>query len=258
MAEKPKKKTTAKKPTAKATPKKAPAKPVKKAAPKKAVAKKPVKKPVVKAVSKAVAKAKPKAKAAKPAVKKVAKVAKPAAKKAVKTAASAVKKAAKAVAKPAPAKAPSKATSAVPKKVAKPKKGKKAPAEPAVVKDAATLFAEQMATHEFSPAVASILRRGQSTGFLTSEDIDGVVGDDDALRKHINQTVKVLKIEVQTGPKPSANEGAEDKDTTPDVGQEEEEDTSDIQDDSVRMYLREIGRVPLSESNRETNRLMTR
>lgn len=229
--------------TAKAVAKKSPAK---KAAPKKpAVKAKAIKAVAKKAPAKSAAK-----KATKAAPKKVTKTAKVVAKKAApkSTAKASPKTPSKKPTAAKPAKTP-KATKAT--KAAKPKAGKgkaKTPPEP---KDPAKIFAEFISSEGLTPTAAAILRRGQSTGFITTEDLATAAGGDDALRKRLNSAVKALKIEIQQGHKEDTDEDDEKSDSSPDIGQQEEEETTDIQDDSVRMYLREIGRVPLLNAAQE-------
>lgn len=247
-------KTPPTKKAAKAAPKKVTktAKAVSKKSPAKKAA---TKKPVVK--TKAVSKAAPKKAAAKTTVKKTAKVAPKKAKAPVKKVVAKKPAPKKVAAKPAPKKAvasakppkPAKAVKAA--KATKPKGGKgkaKTPPEP---KDPAKIFAEFISSEGLTPTAAAILRRGQSTGFITTEDLDTAAAGDDALRKRLNSAVKALKIEIQQGHKDDSDDDDEKSDSSPDIGQQEEEETTDIQDDSVRMYLREIGRVPLLNAAQE-------
>ena len=182
----------------------------KKATAKKAVAKKAAKKVAPKKTTKKPAAKKPAAR--KPAPKKPAK-------------------------KAAPAKKPSKSAKAKAKAAAAAKK-----AEPVVQKSASELFAEVVLKHEFDKDVKKLLRRGQVSGFVSSEDIEETAKGDDELKKKVNSSLKKLNVEIHQAAK--KKEDGDDKDTAKDIDHEEEE-TSDIQDDSVRMYLREIGRVPL-------------
>lgn len=176
----------------------------------------------------------------------------------------AVKKAAKAPAKKAaakPTKAPAKA--AAKKKTAKPAARRKTNASrkagavqtsSKITESAAQKFANVTSAYEYPESIKAAMRRGQTTGFLTAEDVDRVIPNDaDELRKKTMSALKALDIEVQGAPKGrwDKDENDDDSDTEPDIGEQKEEETSDIQDDSVRMYLREIGRVPLINAAQE-------
>ena len=190
---------------------------------KKTTPKKTTKKPAKKPVSKKTA---PKKQTAPKKVAKKAPAKKAPTKKAVR------KPVAKKPAKKAPAK----------KAAKKPAKGKGKKAEPAVQKSASELFAEVVLKHEFGKVEKKLLRRGQVAGFVSTEDIEETAKGDDELKKKVTSSLKKLSVEIHQGAK--KKEDGDDKDTEKDIDHEEEE-TSDIQDDSVRMYLREIGRVPL-------------
>jgi RNA polymerase primary sigma factor len=197
-----------------------------KTAPKKKLAAKKTAKPAAK--SRAAVKAKPK----------------PKPKSQVKTKTTARSKVAKKV--PAKRSAPKKTTKPPAKPAAKsPGKARggrrRAPATPPVPVDPAAVLAKIASENRFPLGVETMIRRGQSTGFLSNEDIEKAVSGDDDLKKRVNSTLKTLKIEIHTSPKPSADDDDDDDKEKKD----EEEETTDIQDDSVRMYLREIGRVPL-------------
>ncbi len=159
-------------------------------------------------------------------------------------------------AKPVTSTMPAKGAAPPKKAPAKPRsKARKPVAPPAPPKDAATLFVELSSEHNFPPTVQAVLRRGQSTGFLTQEDVDKVVSSDNTeLKKKVTSTLKALAIEVHAAQKKSGwdkDDDKDDKDTEDDIGAKEEEETTDIQDDSVRMYLREIGRVTLLKAEQE-------
>ena len=157
----------------------------------------------------------------------------------------------KAIAKKPTAKRPVKKVA--PKKVPKAKgKGKgsaKAKPKPERELSPSEKFARIAARGEFSEDVIALLRRAQATGFVTTDEIAGAVGKKEDIKKKVNSSLRSLSIEVQTSPKKSEDDGDE-KDTSPDIDAQQEE-TTDIQDDSVRMYLREIGRVALLNKEQE-------
>ena len=186
------------------------------------------------------------------AVKKPARsAAKPKAKKAAKAPKKATPK------KPAPKAGPKPAAKPAPKaaKVAKAPKaagkgrgrGPRKPAEPPTPAELTSMI------RDFPTPVEALIRRGLTTGFITGEDIDKVVpASKDELRKKVNSTLKTLQVEVQQAEKRKGDDDEKkDGDTERDLDEEPEEDVSDIQDDSVRMYLREIGRVPLLNAAQE-------
>ena len=211
-------------------------------------AKKPAKKPAAPA-RKTAAPKKPAKAARKPVAKKAAKPkAKPVKKAAPKAAKKAVAKPTKAPAKTKPVaakKAP--AAKAAPKTRATKGRGRGKPAAPPTPAELTALI------RDFPTPVEALIRRGLTTGFINADDIGKVVpASKDELRKKVTSTLKTLQVEIQAAEKKSSDDDKKDDDgTEPDLDKEPEEDVSDIQDDSVRMYLREIGRVPLLNAAQE-------
>jgi RNA polymerase primary sigma factor len=142
---------------------------------------------------------------------------------------------------------------------------------PPVAGDAAPNESEEKAA--ISPMVEQLLARGKEQGFVSEQDILAVMPDpedhieevDDVFSALYGMGVKVVPAAGETGEDGKPLEGEEELPaaaepllalTEPDEGalaEIEEEvvevtpeiDDNEIVDDSVRMYLREIGRVPL-------------
>jgi RNA polymerase primary sigma factor len=255
----PKKPAPAKKaaPTRKPAPKpvsKPAAKPVKKPAPKPAPAKKPAppKKPAKPAPKAPPAKTKPAKAAPKPA-------AKPAAKPAPKPAP-------KPAAKPAP-KAPAAKKSAPAPKPAAPEK-KSAPAKSG--KSPAPVTAIQPSSVDLSrliqEKVRELIRLAKEQGYLTFEDLDEHLPVEINNPDHIDSIIGQLRAveidiiqssDVDRVKEVGKNEEDEEKDEKEDSKDEKEEKDEkadsklDILDDPVRMYLKQMGQVPLLTREQE-------
>ena len=262
-----KKKTAAKKPAAKPVAKKAPAKnavkktaakaPAKKAAAKKtAVKKAPAKSAAKPAAKKAPAKsaAKPAAKkapaksAAKPAAKKTAKkaLAKPAAKKAVKKAPAkkAVKKAT--AKKPTPKETKPKQEEELKAAAEEQEEGAEGeevvdtpPQEPDFTKDEEFNLQEK---------IKELVQLAQDQGHLTVGDINDALPRDLVTPEKLEEILKKLKsLEVEiveqldAAPRQKPTESAAEAEKT----------RLDILDDPVRMYLKQMGQVPLLTREQE-------
>ena len=264
----PKKPSPAKKPAAK----KAPAKPVKKPAPK-PVAKKPA--PVKKAPAKVSKPSKPAAKVSKPAAKSspakkapvfkkpapaspskskppVAKVSlkKPVAQK---TAATKSVPAAKTKAAPAPKTPPAAASTPEPKSNKKGKSSAAAHAIQPLPSDIPKLIQEK---------VRELIRLAKEQGYITFEDLDEHLPEGVSNPEHLDAIISQLRsveidiIEssdvdrVKEVAKPDEEEEKDEKEEKEE--KEEKTDTKlDILDDPVRMYLKQMGQVPLLTREQE-------
>ena len=254
------KKTAAIKPKKAAT-KASPAKkaPVKKAPVKKAPVKKaPVKKaPVKKAAPKAkAAKAKPapkKAPAKKAATKTETAASKPAPKKAPA-------KPAKAPAKPAPKKAPAKPAKAP---AAKKEKATKATAkastsakakQPAEAAKGKQVEKRRIDTPEIQEKIRELIKLAKEQEYLTYDDINEILPNDLVDPEDVEAIMERLRnMEFDII---DASEVDRFKDKKKDEGDGEEEEVKadqklDILDDPVRMYLKQMGQVPLLTREQE-------
>ena len=261
MAKKPVKKPASKK-TVKPAPKPAAKKPAPKKTPVKPVAK-PVKKAVAPVAKKPVAKAAPAKKPA-PAAKVVAKkpIAKPASKKAApvaKTRDEKAKVAAKPVAKPV-------ATPAgkvpAPAETKTKKTGKAAAAVPVVEDSAPSISVRRDAPHappdenairaqeDMNQKIQTLIRTSKEKGFVTIQDINTnlpeTVNNPESIENVMN-ILDNLEIEILDEDEVESYKAKRDE------SEEEEARTAhvDILDDPVRMYLKQMGQVPLLTREQE-------
>lgn len=104
--------------------------------------------------------------------------------------------------------------------------------------------------------IKSLIIKGKKQGFVTQQEIMGAVPDledhieavDELYSELMDQGVEILDVKDRLIWDEEDEEDAEKKEA-----QEEEEDLSHISDDSVKMYLREIGRVPLLKAPEEVD-----
>ncbi|MGB1128894.1 MAG: RNA polymerase sigma factor RpoD [Haloferula sp.] len=233
---------------AKKAAKKAPAKKAAKKAPAKKTAKKAAKK-VAKKAAKKVAKKAPAKKAAKKAVKKAAP------KKAAKKAAA--KKVAKKAAKKAAPKAEAKKAApkkAAPKKAAKKEAPKKAE-EPAVAAEAPAKKAgkRRIDTPEIQEKIRELIKLAKEQEYLTFDDINEVLPKDlvePADVEAIMQQLRDMEFDII-----DASEVDRFKDKKRESGDDDapepKDQKLDILDDPVRMYLKQMGQVPLLTREQE-------
>lgn len=207
---------------------------------KKKIIKKKVKPPVKKPVKKVVAKKT----AAKP-VKKV--VSKPT-KKVTK----------KPAVKVAPKKTPAKSSKAATKPVAK-KQDKKATgksASKALVKKIPDIAFEAKVQHQLEELMA----KGKARGFVTEAEVMHVFPnfeEDITTIEHVMDALDAIGVELVDQEVASVWEQGKTLDIIEQTGKKKKDelldgfDLGDIYDDSIQMYLREIGKVPLLKSEEE-------
>ena len=263
MAPKKATKKTAKKAQAKKAAKKA----VKKVA-KKAPAKKAAKKAAKKIAKKAPAKKAPAKKATKKAVKKAAKKAvKKAAKKAVKKVAKkaptkkAAKKATIKVAKKDPAgkaatkKAPKKAVNTKQNQKAKPAKveqSKKADTSSSDAKPAKKTANSRIDTPEIQEKIRELIKLAKEQEYLTYDDVNEVLPNDLVNPADVEAILERLrKMEFDVIDASEVDSYRDRKKEGDEVNTTKTDQKLDILDDPVRMYLKQMGQVPLLTREQE-------
>jgi RNA polymerase primary sigma factor len=106
---------------------------------------------------------------------------------------------------------------------------------------------DDKAAPAYSQNIETLLAQGHDQGFVTQQDITKVMGEGDDVAEELEDLYAALvenHIEIADKADVDWEEAAE---ATPEAAKvvESDEYVKDIADDSVRLYLREIGRVPL-------------
>lgn len=195
------------------------------------------------AIKKKAAKKAVKKTAAKKSVKKVAK--KSAAKKVAKKAVKKTTKSAKAVRKPAKATAKKPATKSAAKKTAK----------RAVVK----IELPQVDNEKVEQQLNDLLQKGKARGFVTEAEVLHVfpnLEENLDTIESVMDSLEAMGVELVDQEVASVWEQSKDTDEEDPSKKKKDElldgfDLGDIYDDSIQMYLREIGKVPLLKSEEE-------
>lgn len=136
----------------------------------------------------------------------------------------------------------------------KKKKGKR------IGRKLAKLVLSEEETQKFQEALDSLMVKGQSRGFVTEAEIMHVfpfLEDDLDLLERVMDTLEDNGVEIVDQEVASVwEQGAKVNESEQDGAKKKDEllegfDLGDIYDDSIQMYLREIGKVPLLKADEE-------